>query len=530
MVTRIPYRQTGYFNKIVLDYIDQGSSLKDFYTYSPGIGGIRKAIEDRNSFSYNREVLTGVLKKQYQSVPVSGKTAANIEALASPKTFTITTAHQNNLFTGPLYFIYKILHVIRLAEHCSTQLPEYRFVPVFYIGSEDADIEELNHIHIDDKKLSWETKQTGAVGRMIIDKELIKLIRQMEGQLSVLPFGKEIVDLVRDCYKEGDTIESSTFQFINSLFGEWGLVVLIPDNRELKRQLVPVFKDDLLKQTATGIIENTAQRLSAEGYKVQANPREINLFYLGDQFRERITRTNGQYQVLGKETRFTEEELLDELQEHPERFSPNVILRGLYQESILPNLVFVGGGGETAYWLQLKDLFHHYKIPFPLLVLRNSFLITEQKWAEKILKLGFQTEDFFDTESRLMDKLVLREKGAMMKLNGAFSELEELYDGFKKQAVAVDASLAKHVEALKLKTVQQLQELEKKMLRAEKRKLADSRRQVHQIMNHLFPKNGLQERHQNICLYYAKWGRSFIDKLYEASLHFEQEFVILTEK
>ncbi|TMI96526.1 MAG: bacillithiol biosynthesis cysteine-adding enzyme BshC [Bacteroidetes bacterium] len=534
---RIPYRQTGSFSKTVVDYIDQYPSLKEFFNYPPTIQGIKKAIEDRKKFNYDRNVLVQELRKQYSAVSLSKKTKSNIEALALKNTFTFTTAHQNNIFTGPLYFIYKILHTIKLAEYCKTNLPEYNFVPVFYIGSEDADLDELNHVYVGGEKLTWNTKQTGAVGRMKVDKELIKLIVSMEGQLSVLPFGKEIVDLMKKCYKEGDTIQSSTFKIVNALFGEYGLVVLLPDNAELKKQMIPIFKDDLLNQTASGIVEKTAEKLSNAGYKVQANPREINLFYLKDDSRERIEKINdlqgspiGQYSILNSQLSFTEENIIKELDEHPDRFSPNVILRGLYQETILPNLAFIGGGGETAYWLQLKDLFNHYKIPFPMLVLRNSFLIVEKSWQERITKLGFSIEDIFLSAEKLLNRIVMNESKNEVKLNGSLSELEQLYESFKKQASAVDATLEKHVEALKLRTVQRLQELEKKMLRAEKRKFTDQQRQIQAIKEHLFPGNGLQERIDNISYYYAKWGREFIDKLYEHSLNLEQEFVVMLEK
>jgi len=528
--TRMPYRQTGYFSKTVVDYIDQVSSLKDFFNYPPTIQGIKKAIEDRKKFSYNREVLVQELKKQYTSVKVSDKTKNNIEALASEKTFTFTTAHQNNIFTGPLYFIYKILHTIKLAEYCKTNLPDYNFIPVFYMGTEDADIDELNHIYLGGDKLAWNTKQTGAVGRMKVDKEIITLIGLMEGQLSILPFGNEIVRLIKECYKVGDTIQSSTFKIVNELFGEYGLVVLLPDNTELKRQMIPVFKDDLLNQTASDIVEKTAERLSNAGYKVQANPREINLFYLKDGIRERIEKVKGEWRIVNAKKKFSEPELLTELNEHPDHFSPNVILRGLYQETILPNLAFIGGGGETAYWLQLKDLFNHYKVPFPMLLLRNSFLIVEKKWQERISKLGFTIEDFFLLQEELLNRVVLNESKNEIKLNGSLSELEQMYESFKKQASAVDSSLEKHVEALKLRTVQRLQELEKKMLRAEKRKFADHQRQINTIKEHLFPGNGLQERYDNFSYYYAKWGSEFIHQLYEQSLNLEQEFVILREK
>lgn len=528
--TRIPYRQTGYFSKTVVDYIDQDPSLKDFLKNPPTLQGIKKAIEDRKQFEYNRKVLVQELKEQYAAVELSEKTTSNIQSLASENTFTFTTAHQNNIFTGPLYFIYKILHTIKLAEYCKTNLPEYNFVPVFYIGSEDADLDELNNIYVDGQKLIWNTKQTGAVGRMKVDKELIKLLGLMEGQLSVLPFGNEIVSLMKECYKEEDTIQLSTFKIVNKLFGEHGLVVLLPDNSELKRQMIPVFKDDLLNQTASGIVETTAERLSSAGYKVQANPREINLFYLKNDIRERIEKRNAQYSILNSQLSFKVEELLQELNEHPQRFSPNVILRGLYQETILPNLAFIGGGGETAYWLQLKDLFDHYKVPFPMLVLRNSFMIVEKKWQEKISKLGFTIEDFFLSQEELLNRIVLNESKNEVKLNGSLTELEKMYENFKKQASAVDSSLEKHVEALKLRTVHRLQELEKKMLRAEKRKFADQQRQINTIKEHLFPGNGLQERYDNVSYYYAKWGKDLIHKLYEHSLKLEQEFVILREK
>jgi len=527
---RIPYRQTGCFSKTVVDYIDQETSLKEFFNYPPTLQGIKKAIGDRTQFNYNRDVLVQELKKQYTSVAVSDKTKANIDSLASANTFTFTTAHQNNIFTGPLYFIYKILHTIKLAEYCKTNLPEYSFVPVFYIGSEDADLDELNHVYVGGEKLTWNTKQTGAVGRMKVDKELTRLIGLIEGQLSVLPFGNEITGLMKRCYKEGDTIQSSTFKIVNELFGEYGLVVLLPDNTELKKQMIPIFKDDLLNQTASGIVEKTAERVSNAGYKVQANPREVNLFYLKGDSRERIEKKNGQYSILNSQLTFTEEAIVKELDEHAQRFSPNVILRGLYQETILPNLAFIGGGGETAYWLQLKELFNHYKVPFPMLVLRNSFLIVEKKWQERIAKLGFTIEDFFLSKEELLNRTVMNESKNEVKLNGSLSKLEQMYEDFKKQASAVDSSLEKHVEALKLRTVHRLQELEKKMLRAEKRKFTDQQRQINTIKENLFPGNGLQERYDNMSYYYANWGKEFIDLLYKHSLNLEQEFVILNEK
>ena len=528
IATRVPYRQTNYFSKIILDYLDHAEALKSFYSHPPSLQGIQKAIQNRQGFT-NRSILVQELKRQYGDI-ATDRVSENIEALLAENTFTITTAHQPNIFTGPLYFIYKILHAIKLADYCKASLPQYNFVPVYYMGSEDADLDELGHIYLGGQKIEWKTKQVGAVGRMKVDKDFIKLIEVITGQLAVLPFGDEIISVIKKCYVDNTLIQDATFKLVNQLFGEFGLIVLIPDNPNLKKLGATIFEDDLLNETASGIVEKTASMLHAAGYKLQVNPREINLFYLKDGVRERIVRVREKFITYDSRLTFQEKEILQELSDHPERFSPNVILRGIYQEMILPNLVYIGGGGEIAYWLQLKDLFQNYKVPYPVLLLRNSFLVIEKKWNEKISKLGFSVEDFFLPEQELMNTLVARESRNEIKLNGNFTNAEKLYESLKKQAVAVDSTLAQHVDALKSQSIYRLQELEKKMLRAEKRKFSDHQRQIHSIKEKLFPGNGLQERIDNLMYYYAKWGKDFVKETYEHSLSLEEEFLILNEK
>jgi bacillithiol synthase len=524
--TRLSYRQTGAFTRVAMDYADQAETIMPFIAHSPAISGIQKAIEARKQFQTNRDVLVNELKKQYASVAVTDAVQKNIAALQSPDTFTITTAHQNNIFTGPLYFIYKILHAIKLADHLNESLSQYKFVPVYYMGCEDADIDELNHIYLGGEKLVWNTKQTGAVGRMLVDKEFLKLVDAIEGQLAVLPNGEETIKLVKDSYRLGENIQTATFKIVNALFAQYGLIVLLPDSAALKQQMISVFEDDLLNQMASGIVEKTSVELG-KVYKVQAHPRDINLFYLKDDMRERIEVHEGRYKVLNTKISFTKEELLKELHDHPGRFSPNVILRGLFQETILPNIVFIGGGGELAYWFELKDLFDHYHVPYPVQLLRNSFLIIEKKIQEKINKLAFSVEDIFLPAQELINKLVKRETDKKLQLNGTLSATEQLYESIKQQAMSVDSTLEKHVNALKTTTLYRLRELEKKMLRAERRKFADQQRHIQTLKTKLFPKDGLQERYDNMLPYYAKWGKDFIKLLYDQSLALEQQFVVL---
>ena len=192
----LTYAQTGYFSRTALDYVQQLPSIQPFYNHPVSFEGIKSAIAERKQFPTNRKLLVTVLQNQYESVQVSKLVADNIESLQLENTFTITTAHQPNIFTGPLYFIYKILHVAKLAEQLKVEFPENNFVPVYYMGSEDADLEELGHIFHHGEKIEWVTSQTGAVGRMIVDKSLVKLLDNLAGELSVYPHGAEIIRLM----------------------------------------------------------------------------------------------------------------------------------------------------------------------------------------------------------------------------------------------------------------------------------------------------------------------------------------------
>ena len=195
----------------------------------------------------------------------------------------------------------------------------------------------------------------------------------------------------------------------------------------------------------------------------------------------------------------------------------------------LPDICFIGGGGELAYWLELKGLFDHYKTPFPVLVLRNSFLIVERKWKERMIKLGIKEEDLFRDENDLTRAYIETNTTNPIKLNGNISAVEKLYADVKEKVSVIDSTLEKHVDALKTRTMEKLAQLEKKILRSEKRKYDDQLRQIKKIKSHLFPGNSLQERQDNLLYYYAIWGKEFIQVLLKNSPALEQEFTILTE-
>ena len=525
--TRLTYQQTGYFSRLILHYLEQAPSLSDFYAHPVTAEGFRSALDARRSFPTDRSTLVKQLEEQYAGVDGSPHVRENIARLAEDTTFTVCTAHQPAIFTGHLYFIYKILHTIRIAEWLKEQHPELHFVPVFFMGSEDADLDELGHIYLGGEKLEWETKQTGAVGRMTT-KGLDKLFYRLEGELSVQPYGPELMALLRTAYLDSPDIQTATFRLLHSLFADRGLVVLIADKAAFKKQMLAVFEDDLFHGEGTRIVNETIGRLG-EHYKVQANPRPINLFYLKDDLRNRIERTPEGFVVVDTRLRFTEQQLREELHRNPERFSPNVILRGLFQETILPNLAFIGGGGETAYWLELKALFDRYHTPFPVLVLRNSFLLVQKQWMEKLRHAGFDIRDVFRKGEDLVNELVQRDSDHRLSLEEEIAAANHYYEALKALARPVDPTLEQHVTALQVRALEPIRSLEKKLLKAEKRRFTEQQRQIQLLKAALFPHDSLQERVENILPWYAAYGPAILDELYRQSPALDQQFVVLTQ-
>jgi len=523
----IDYSNTGYFSKIAADYISADPLLKPFYEYPVSIEGIQSAINKRKKFNTDRGLLVNVLEAQYKDLKLTNKQQNNIHLLKDKNTFTICTAHQPNIFTGPLFFIYKILHAIKIAESLDEKLPGNKFVPVYYMGSEDADLEELGHIYINGEKYEWKTNQTGAIGRMKVDKAFKKLMVEIENQLLVYPLGNEIVGIIKSCYKEGVTIEQATFQFANELFAEYGLIILLPDNTSLKRKFIPIIEKELDEEFSHPLVEETVKLFPPE-YKLQATGRELNLFYLKDDKRERIEKRDSTFRV--EHLKLDEAGIKKELQEHPEYFSPNVILRPVFQEFILPNVVFIGGGGEVAYWLELKKVFEAVNVPYPVLILRNSFMSVCKERLKQAEKLKFSISDLFKKEFDLINELVNRDSTVQLNLKKEKQQLTELYQQFKNISGAVDITLKQHTDALRTQALKKIEALEKKMLRSEKKKFEAQQRQLHKLKSQLFPGGSLQERVDNIMVYYAKWGKGFIRDIYDNSLTLEQKFTILIEE
>jgi uncharacterized protein YllA (UPF0747 family) len=251
--TRLSYGETGYFSNIVASYIGGDDQLKPFYEHPVSIEGMAAAIRNRKQAPVDRKLLVDQLSIQYGQIAPSEKVNQNIRLLASDNTFTVCTAHQPAIFTGNLYFIYKIVHTIKLAEQLKQKFPENNFVPVFFMGCEDADLDELGHIHLDGEKIAWQTDQKGAIGRMNT-KGLEKILTRVDGELSILPYGRELVALLKECYLDSPNVQIATLKLIHRLFAGYGLIVFIPDNAAFKRAMLPVFEDELFNHRSHEIV------------------------------------------------------------------------------------------------------------------------------------------------------------------------------------------------------------------------------------------------------------------------------------
>lgn len=401
----IPYKDTGYFSKLICDYLEENDSLKPFYNRFPSLKNFEDQIEEkRKDFTdEKRHLLAKRIMYQYGDNSLSQSTLSNIDLLKESTTFTITTGHQLNLFTGPLYFLYKIFSVINLCEQLKEEYPKHHFVPIYWMATEDHDFEEINYFELFGKKIAWNRKSSGAVGELSTEG-LKEIKHQLKSKFGESENGKKLTSLFSDAYTKNDNLADATRYLANMLFYHQGLVIVDGNDAELKKCFIPYAEKELTENLSFKKVTETTEKLEDLGFSEQVHSREINLFYLNENLRERIIEKEGIFYVNESDISFSKEEILKELNEHPERFSPNALLRPLYEEVILPNLCYIGGGGELAYWFQLKDYFNEVEVPFPILLLRNSALLVPKRLSEKLQKLNVKIEDLFLPQHEVIAK------------------------------------------------------------------------------------------------------------------------------
>lgn len=452
--------------------------------------GFTDGISNRSYPAGRRKKLVKRLTYQHQGAHT--KQLDNIKQLENEHCFTVCTGHQLNLFTGPAYFVYKIVHTIKLAQQLNDRYPDYHIVPVYWMASEDHDFAEINHLHTRQGKLEWDRPSGGAVGRMQTDglQSIAEALLQAIDPMQTLRY-RELIEESARC----STLAASIRHLVHGLFGAYGLVVIDADDPELKQLFKPVIEAELFHPKSASLIEKQSAKLESNGFNAQVNPRHINLFYLNGESRDRLELEGEGYRA-GSHF-YTETQLRELLQLHPKNFSPNVVLRPLYQEYILPNLAYVGGAGEISYWLQLKSLFQHYNTPFPALILRNSAVVFSKREKDLLDELQLSFGDLFEDEHQLAKRLVLDGDDEDTFFTESKAQLKPVYEALAEHLRQIDPTLEKRVMATWARHEKDIDGLEKSGIKARKQQHEVKLNRLRKLREVVHPKGVFQERYMN---------------------------------
>lgn len=495
---------TGQFSPLFLDYIRQKPQIAPFYNQYPNLDNFKNLLQGKSFDDEKRVVLVTELQEQYKGIEISEATKAQISSLSASNTFTVTTGHQLNLFTGPLYFVYKIVSTINLADRLNKTYPDHHFVPVYWMATEDHDFEEINYFKLNGKKYQWQSNQKGAVGDFVLDQSFREFFKEVS---SFVP------QIFKEAYLSSKTLSEAVRKYVHSLFGDKGLLVLDGNSADLKKIFAPVVREDLMQHSPNQLAEQQTQKLEDLGYKSQIFPREVNFFYMLSGIRERIEKSNQLYKVLNTDISFTESEILEEIEMHPERFSPNVVLRPLYQEMILPNLAYLGGPAEVAYWFQLKTVFDHFGIQFPAVMPRNFALILDKLAMRKMAQLDLDDAALFQSVLDWKRGLVDNHASMDVSLEKQKEALSEIFEKTGEQATILENSLGNAFEAAKVRSLKILDQLSKKIRKAEEKRLDVQIKRREDLQKYILPGGSPQERVENFMRFYLENGE-FIHELY----------------
>jgi len=525
----IPFEDLSQISDKDLAYVNQDPRLRPFYKYDTNLNEFEAVIKDKQADKTERKLLSNVLKKQYANFNVSESTAKNIKLLEDENTFTVITAHQPSLFTGPSYFIYKICSVLNLAKQLNTKFEGKHIVPIFITGGEDHDFEEISSTSIFGKKITWKNSKGGSVGKLD-NGSLTDVLAELKEILGGRPIAAEIYNTIETAFTKFKTYGEGMRYLVNELFESYGLVVADMSDAALKASFIPIIEKEIFDRKSINYIQATVEKLEAAGFSNQAYPREINFFYLGDGYRERIVFEDNKYSVLNQNLSFSAEEMKTEINNHPERFSPNVNMRPIFQEFVFPNLAYVGGGGELAYWIERKSQFDYYNVNYPMLIRRNSVLIVDRGTVKKMDKLEINMDHLIQEEHQVVNAFLDIHSQNQLTLEKQKKSINKLFDQIVDLTKKIDGSLVATVEAEKTKQIKSLENLEGRLKKAEKNKFDVGINQVKSIREKLFPNNSLQERKENFLTFYTKYGKDYFEYLVDNLDPFEKGLILIKEE
>lgn len=494
--------ELDFFSTLVKDYSKKNTSLKELISFDFTDEGIFNASISKQKNFTNRKVLKSIIDFNYSDKSSLSKLETENIASLLENGMAITTAHQPNLFLGPFYIFSKAISIIALSNKLNNSKNGFHYSPIFVIGSEDHDKEELLNVTLFDKKYEWKTDQIGAVGRMKVDHSCIEVLNEFLATFGTTEYAVKLKNIFLESYTLDTTLSKAMALVLQKLFGNYGLIILDIAIPEVKEIFKPVFKEELQQHRAIKNIQPTLEFLKSN-YSIQASARDINIFEFQNGSRVRVE--------------LATESILKNLELHPELFSPNVILRPLMQQMVLPSIVNLGGGAEVAYWLQLKSNFDYFNIDFPVLGLRDIFTVLDRKSYDKWKNLELTVLDFFKDINKIKKQLVLKNSTLEKDIERATIEISASFIHLSTKLAMIDKSLLASLDAEKIKVLKYLELLQSKALRAEKKNQEDLMTSVEKIQNRVFENNVLRERKENFSSFYIKYGDQLIDSLLEKS-------------
>jgi len=432
--------------------------------YSSDIAGLKQALQNRKFPSERRALLADVLLQQNKNaLNTFPKIKEHLELLRGEDTFTITTGHQLSLAGGPLFLWYKLCTVVAQAAFLSRE-SRCRVVPVFWMASEDHDLQELNDFSIFGKRINFEPSFQGAAGRLPMEA-----LEQWASEFSAV-CGVHEAEFLWKAFLQGANLAEATRNWVNAAFGEYGLLVLDADDARLKQEFLPLALRELESGFAGDAVMKCTQKLVEAGVAAEkdwpVHPRNLNLFWLDDAGRQRLIRhEDGRISKGAEEQPRPLKEWQDLFSAYPECISPNVVMRPLYQELILPNLAYVGGPGECAYWLQLREAFEEANLPYPVLLPRRNFLILKSRQLDSWLSAGFVTDDLLLEADNIRRRV--GESGLSDFIqNRVEQDLLQVYEKLSTEVGDIDSTLMATVHAEQQKAIKGIELIRNKLIKS----------------------------------------------------------------
>lgn len=503
------FQEFGFGSRIIQDLVSEKDAVKPFINDFFSLAGLAKQARKRNMGQTERDLLVERLNWQINGLEVTALTKSNIQALANPKTVTITTGHQLNLMAGPLYTIYKVAQVIALAQAMNQRDEEYQYIPVFWMATEDHDFEEINHIHLFGNQLAWEKEgQENRIAGAIETHDITSFLDQIHEKYQdaeVLAKLKELTVF----YEKGKDLAQATRQIINALFGTYGLVIIDGNDSELKKAFAPIAQKEVSEAFVHQQVSESNALLDQAGYHNQVFVRNCNLFYIdSNSTRQRIAKEADLF-FIGDE-QISAEALHDKINESPVSFSPNALLRPVYQELVLPNIAYVGGGGEIAYWLQIKGVFDAINLPFPLLRVRDSLLLLKEKEIDELQQLELSVPELKRDLHDIIKEIALQNNA--VELVDEIAALNQIKEKVLQKGNDIDKGLNGLIEAEFAKIGSSFERIESRLIKSEKAKYDQKANKIKKMQAKIYPNGGFQERYENFLPYFLT-NPTFISKI-----------------